>query len=206
MTFKFQGFFRQILLLNIFLAYLAEQKTFAQTPDTTKAPSHTLYTAGIRAGINAAVVSNLAYSDVYLGWHTGVFGSIQARESVGVGGEINFSKQGVSVSGVDIALNYLNVPLYLNLYSGPVIFQGGIYGAFLAGAKATNDEVKTKVTGFFQDTDYGFIIGATLSPATRTFVGARFYLGMQNVNNHFAEPETAILLNRNIQLSAGYRF
>jgi hypothetical protein len=194
------------LFLLISITVFSCQAAIAQTPDTSSTVFHSVRTAGLKAGFNVANISNLAVSDVYLGWHAGIFGNVQASEGFGYGTEINYSKQGVSVNNFDISLNYVSVPVFLNLYTGPVIFQAGGYGAFLFSASGDGGQARKELTQFFQDTDYGLLVGFVLKPGSRTFLAGRFNLGFNNINDHFTDPPSADIRNRNIQLSLGYDF
>lgn len=204
------GFLFYLLLKTLLTFFLIAFCTIAtlqaQTPDTSNAVFRSVRTAGLKAGINAANISNLAASDVYLGWHAGIYGNVQVSEAFGYGAEINYSKQGVTVNGIDLGMNYLNIPLYLSLYAGPVTFHAGGYGAFLFSAIGTNGQARKEFTQFFQDTDYGLLVGFFIKPGGRTFLTGRFNLGLNNINDHFTDPPAADIRNRNIQLGLGYDF
>jgi hypothetical protein len=195
------------LLIFGFIAFFGWQTAFAQSINAVVyEPWIPVRTAGITGGINVASISNLASSDSFLGFHAGLFGEVQSSDDLGYGGEVSFSKQGVTVSNIDFGLNYLSIPLFLNLYSGKVTFQGGGYGSalFLATAKMGQD--KKDITDSFQTTDFGLLVGLRYKPGDQTFISARFNLGMQNINNSFTEREDVALRNRNLQISAGYQF
>ena len=191
-----------LLLVTLFSSHLA----FAQYEQPLTTAFKPVRTSGIKAGLNLASVSNLAESDVYMGVHAGFFGNVQTSEGFGFGGELNYSHQGVTASNLDVGLNYLSIPLLVNLYSGPVTFQGGIYGAYLISANLKNGQSKGDITSYFQDTDYGLLVGINLNPLGATFINARFNLGLKNINNQLTTPANVELYTRNIQLGLGYRF
>ncbi|WP_191906965.1 porin family protein [Adhaeribacter soli] len=191
-----------LLLVTLFSCHLA----FAQHEQPVSTAFKPVRTAGIKVGINFASVSNLAESDVYMGVHAGFFGNVQTSEGVGFGGELNYSHQGVTASNLDVGLNYLSIPMLVNLYSGPVTFQGGIYGAYLFSANLKNGQAKGDISGYLRDTDYGLLVGINLNPLGATFVYARFNLGLKNINKQLITPAHVELYNRNIQLGLGYRF
>lgn len=161
-------------------------------------------TTGIRAGISLAKVSNIRETEVLPGFYGGILGYRQISEGFGYGGEINFSQQGATVQSVECALNYLSVPLMLNLHANPVVFQAGLYGAYLFSATARVN--KEDIGRYFQETDYGFVAGVNFHTASPTFFSARVNIGIKNINNGFASPKETVLQNRVFQLGAGYKF
>ncbi|MBK0403201.1 PorT family protein [Adhaeribacter sp. BT258] len=194
------------LFTLLFLASFSLQHTIAQTSKAIAETWVPVQKAGVKGGVNVASVSNLANSSAFLGLHGGFFGEIRPREAFGYGGEVMFSKQGVTASNLDFSLNYLSVPVFLNLYHGKVTFQGGGYGALLFMATAKMGQDKKDITDNFQTTDYGLLVGLRFRPLDKTFIGLRFNLGLQNINNNFTKNSAAVLRNRNIQVSAGYQF
>ncbi|HSI90473.1 MAG TPA: hypothetical protein VK927_05115, partial [Adhaeribacter sp.] len=130
----------------------------------------------------------------------------EVDQHFGYGAEVNFSKQGVTIDNQDLTLNYISVPVMLNLLEGPVTFQGGVYGAVFLNARIRNGQAWKDLTPYFQDTDYGIVLGLNFYPAGPTFISARFNLGLHNINDNLTKPADAVLKNRNIQLSGGYRF
>ncbi|MFC5271113.1 outer membrane beta-barrel protein [Adhaeribacter terreus] len=194
------------LFTFFFLAFFGLQNTYAQTSKAIKEDWVPVQKAGVKGGVNVASISNLANSSAFMGVHGGFFGEVQPRESFGYGGEVMYSKQGVTASNIDFGLSYLSVPVFINLYHGKVTFQGGGYGALLFMATAKIGQEKKDLTDNFQTTDYGLLVGLRFRPLDKTFIGARFNLGLQNINNNFTERQNAILRNRNLQISAGYQF
>ena len=194
------------LFTFLFIAFLSLPTAYAQTAKSTEPRWETLRHGGVKGGVNVASVSNLASSNAFLGFHAGFFGEVQPREAFGYGAEVQYSKQGVTASNLDFSLDYLSLPLLLNFYQGKVTAQGGVYGAVLFLATARVGQEKQDVTDRFQSSDYGLLFGLKFSPLNKTFVGARFQLGLQNINNSFTKNSDAILRNRNLQISAGYQF
>jgi hypothetical protein len=190
------------LFTFIFIAFFSLVSA-AQQPDAAQAVKkfERIRTAGIKGGVNLASVSNLIGSDMYLGAHGGFFGEVQESESVGFGGEILYSSQGVMVDNIDFSFKYLSLPVFLNFHSGKATFQGGGYGAFLLNASVRQFQDKQNITGYLSDTDLGLFIGLRLKTSGKLALGARYYMGLQNINEGLVKPYDAEVYNRNMQLS-----
>lgn len=196
------------LSILLILAFLIGYAASAQTIQGEKPDFRPIRSGGIKAGVNIASLTNLKDSESYLGFHAGLFGNRQVSEGFGYGGELNFSHQGVTASNLDISLNYITIPVLVNLYTGILTFQAGVYGAFLLSANVKAAYVTGDATSLFKGTDHGLLVGFNLNPAGPTFFGGRFNLGLKNVNNFqdLTVPNNTDLRNRNIQVTAGYEF
>ncbi len=161
---------------------------------------------GIKGGVNISSISEIATNDPFIGFHTGVFGAYQVSENSGFGAEINYSRQGVSGNFLDISLSYLNIPVMINLYDGPATFQLGAYGARLLKADSRVGLEKQKINQMLEKNDFGLVVGLTYCPMGVTFVGARFNLGLMNINDHLTTSDQVNLRNRNAQIQVGYKF
>ncbi len=198
--------FLTVLLVGLFCLPAARAQVVASTPDATYAPFRPQRTAGLKLGVNIANVTNLAESDIFIGYHGGFFGYVQISELLGAGGELNYSHQGVTASNIDLALNYLSIPVMANFYFDPVTFQAGGYGAFLFSAQGRNGTQTADISNYFQDNDYGLLFGLLFDTPGRTFFCGRVNWGLMNINNGLTKPKNVELFNRNIQVSFGYKF
>ena len=195
--------FLKTIFSSLFLVFMTCFVAFGQTPEQSYQPFQSTRNGGIKAGVNVATIPQMAESDLFLGFHAGIFGNAQVSRHVGYGGEMNYSRQGVTIQNVECALNYFNIPVVVNVHTGPVTFQGGLYWAMLLGAKAGDDK---DITSYLQATDYGLLVGLNFNTSGPTFFSARYNLGLQNINDGFAIPKEADIRNRNIQFGAGYKF
>ena len=155
---------------------------------------------GIKAGVNFLSVTHTGNSYSYFGFHGGFFHEGHVWRNSGYGLEFLFSNQGYSSS----TFNYLCVPVMANYYIGPVTLQGGGYGALLLSATTGKYPYKTDISGSAPGLDYGLIAGVKFRVFKKAALGARYYLGLQDIDQSYpGEPST---YNRNIQISVGYDF
>lgn len=197
----------KVLFTFLFLAcfHLA---AFAQAPRVfpVAKPFKPGYTVGIKGGLNFASVSALDGSAMYLGWHGGGFGEFRPLEKLGYSAELLFTNQGVTINDIDFGLNYVSLPVGLNIYAGRAAVQGGGYAAVLLKANSRQFLEKQNITGNFSGTDLGLYCGIKLQTTERLSAGLRFSAGLQNINEGFVNDRGATLYNRNVQFSIGYGF
>lgn len=160
---------------------------------------------GVQGGLNISWLSNLNYVENRLGFQGGFSGERRFSRAFGIAAEVNYSQQGTIADNVEFSLNYLKVPLLFTLHDHNVTVQGGVYGAVLLKAKATSGKIIEEITDNFKETDAGICLGLNFSSFGPTFVGARFYQGLQDINKGVVTPKVE-LKSSTVQVMVGYTF
>lgn len=132
---------------------------------------------------------------MHIGFHAGLFGERHSSKSFGYGGEIGFSNQGSKSGDIDLNLNYLSIPVFINIYAGNVTFQGGGYGAFLLSSTVEARDI----SGNFPDMDYGALLGLKVGLGKTLALGVKNLFGLKDLNES-GSSDTA-LRNNNLQFS-----
>ncbi len=131
----------------------------------------------------------------------GIYAEIPLNEKFSFQPEVMYSRQGFSIGEEILSLDYLNVPLMgkyyltkgLSLEAGPQI-------GFLLSA---NDE-GVNVKNNFKTLDFGVNLGLGYKLNNGLNFGARYNLGLSNINN--IEGSNATIRNTTIQVIIGYSF
>ena len=137
--------------------------------------------------------------------HVGLFGEYCFSPLLGVSSELSYSQQGTTLNNLEFGLNYLQMPVMLNLHDNDFTFQGGIYGSVLLKGKALYGKITEDVTEQFKPTDTGLCLGLVYSFFGNTLISVRYYGGLPNVNKTLADSRLQ-LRNSTLQISGGYNF
>mgnify|MGYP001202630327 FL=1 len=152
---------------------------------------------GAKAGVNVNKISGKSYESGFkYNFQAGVFLQFNISNRLGIQPEVNFvqSQSAFTNDATEIyddlfldgsqkkaKLNYLEVPVLLNVNIGPskrVKLQlGPSYGGLL---KQTIDSLKTN-TGFYKNSEWS-VIGGLWIQAPLINLGARYKLGLTNIN------------------------
>ncbi len=182
---------------------------------------------GAKAGVNFSTLSGDDLGDIKsrTGFHIGGLVEIPISEKFWVQPEVLYSAQGAkykdsgSEMGVDYSydittkLDYIQVPIMAKYYvveglaleAGPQISflaskKGTVEGS-VGGVEVSTEEDLDNVSGI----DFGVGFGASYRLPMGVFFGARYNLGLSNVNDgDFADDQK--IHNNVFQLSAGYSF
>jgi len=158
---------------------------------------------GAKGGLNFASISgdNTKGIDVVTSFNFGVLSEIPISDKFSFQPELMYSGQGYSFNDNTIALSYLNIPLMgkyyltkgLSLEAGPQI-------GFLLSAKNEKTDVKDSFNTF----DFGVNFGLGYKLDNGLNFGARYNLGLTNINN----LDNSSIENKNgvFQISVGYFF
>lgn len=118
-------------LFGFFL--LATGVTNAQVGDQTS--------IGPRIGVNFSNVSNIEGSESLTGLVLGLTSTYSISEATGLTVDLLYSQEGYTLNDVDLRLNYLQIPIYFDLFFGelgdkfrPKVYAGVVPG-FLLSAK-----------------------------------------------------------------------
>lgn len=180
---------------------------------------------GAKAGLNLSNVSieidGGMETDSKVGYNFGAFAEISLSEKLIFQPELLFSTQGFKVKqSIDEfsfeqtnKMNYLNVPL---MFRYAVFNKFGLeVGPQVGFLLSANSEIKETFNGesetFDQDfkdsvksIDFGLNFGASYDVSENIIIGARYNLGLSNINN---EDGDANKINNTVfSFSLGYRF
>lgn len=158
---------------------------------------------GVKGGLNFASLNgdNTKDIDVVTSFNFGVVSEIALSEKFSFQPELMYSGQGYSFNDNTIALSYLNVPLMGKYYvTKGLSLEAGPQLGFLLAAK----NEKTDVKDAFKTFDFGVNFGLGYKLENGLNFGARYNLGLTNINN----LDNSSSKNRNgvLQISVGYFF
>lgn len=177
--------------------------TFAQ-----KVP---LFQLGIKAGANITKIDGKSFRDEFSwGYHAGGFAVIKLSDHVQIQPEVLFNqfttKTDTSLGSIfqgsnlkDVKLNYLTIPLLLNLSPTKALsFQvGPQYGILLDKSKTLVQNGKEA----FKAGDFSLLGGVQLNIANFK-LGARYIVGLSDIND---ATDNEKWKNQGFQLSLGIR-
>lgn len=163
---------------------------------------------GIKGGVNFANQEiETINTDSRTGFHGGIFASLMFSETLGLQPEVLFSSQGSKLElnnfdDVKNEFNYITIPLLLkikatdiiNLYLGPQI-------GFLTSATRNSENVKE----LYKTSDFSAVFGAGLELFKRLELGARYNLGLSNINDSDPELNEIEIKNRMFQIYVGIK-
>ena len=199
-------FFKSIFLLNLIIS--ASTISYAQ--------KESFFRMGAKAGVNINKIDGLAYKDAFnYNFQAGVFAQFNITKKIGIQPEVNFvqSQSEFSNDANTITddlfgggtqhkakLNYLEVPLFLNINVGPTqkikLQVGPSYGGLL---NQTVDSLKTGLNNIYRNGEWSAIGGLWIQlPLVN--LSARYKLGLSNINNY---NNTQTWKNQAIQISVG---
>ena len=163
------------------------------------------FTVGIQGGVNVSSLTNFNRNDSRLGMHVGLTGECRISPLLGIATDLSYSQQGTTLNNLEFGLNYLKMPLMLTFHDNDFAAQVGVYGSVLLKGKAIYGKITEDVTEHFKPTETGLCLGATYSFFGNTFLGARFYRGLQNINKTIQDSRLQ-LRSSTLQIYAGYTF
>ncbi len=207
---QFKNLFKSILLLLCTIGFCTQ----------SQAQKESFFRLGAKAGVNINKINGKSYNDAFnYNFQGGVFVQLNLTKKIGLQPEVNFVQtQSEYTDDANVIyddlfgggtqhkakLDYLEVPLLLNINIGPTqkvkLQLGPAYGALL---KQTVDTLKTGSTGnVFKNGDWSAIGGLWIQlPFVN--ISARYKLGLSDVNgiNNYQQWK-----NQAIQISAGFTF
>lgn len=148
---------------------------------------------GLKGGLNLSSWTNNNNAAGYqnrVGFNGGLFAHIPAGTNLAIQPEVVYSSQGTkyTVSNIEhnLKLNYVNIPVMIQAMVGRGFYaEAGPQVGFLTG---TADKVGDTETGFFstsdfKSTDVGVGFGVGYQSTSGLGIGARYNLGLTNINN-----------------------
>lgn len=167
---------------------------------------------GVKAGANFASFGGDETDDfgTRTSFHFGVTAGISVSDKFSVQPELVYSSQGVSFDfdgfDGDVKLDYLNLPIMaqFQVADGFSIEVGPQFG-FLMSAKVEAEGEEEDIKDELKGLDLAAGIGVNYAMASGLNFGARYNLGLSNVNDGEGSDD---IKNQNnvIQVSIGYRF
>ncbi|MGK7395020.1 MAG: porin family protein [Candidatus Cyclobacteriaceae bacterium M3_2C_046] len=158
---------------------------------------------GIKAGLNVPSISGDVEETISAttGYHFGGFVRLKPTDKFALQPEILFSNQGFESDDIKNSLNYVNIPVLGRFYlvQGLSIDVGPQIG-FLVSAVKGEEDIKDKYKTF----DLGVNFGLGLDLPFGLTAGARYYLGLGNINDE--NPEDFSITNSVFMISLGYAF
>lgn len=140
-----------------------------------------------------------------VGAQAGAFAEIKVVEKFAVQPEVLFSYESSDVSGTDINLSYINIPVMAKYYASEKIsLQVGPQIGFLVGAKAKMDGEKEDIKDNIKSTNFGLNFGLGYDFTKKCFVDFRYNAGLTDIaENGF---EGGKMKTSGFSLSVGYKF
>ncbi|GGB74524.1 hypothetical protein GCM10007424_13060 [Flavobacterium suaedae] len=158
---------------------------------------------GVKAGVNIADLGGDADTEGSLtSFHVGGVAEFKLTETFSVQPELLYSMQGANVAdGVDLELNYLNVPIMAKYYlMEGLSIEAGPQVGFLLSADQEGEDAKDTV----KSVDFALNGGVAYDLPIGVFFQARYSAGLSDINDIEGVDEKAT--NNVISLSVGYKF
>lgn len=166
---------------------------------------------GVKGGVNISKVDGDAFSNEFqYGYHAGAFAIVKLSDHVQIQPELLFSQNNTRIDSSfgnvfhvsnmkDVSLNYLTIPLLLNLSPSKIIsFQVGPQFGILMNQHQTLFENGKDA---FSNGDFSMVGGVQLNLAWIKLSG-RYMVGLNNIND---VTNNSKWKNQGFQLSAGFR-
>ncbi len=154
------------------------------------------FRSGIKGGFNysSLYVDDVEDRKIRPGFHFGFFGQSELSDAVALQTELLYTtagnrstyRAGPFDGTVDFNLNYLQVPVMLNLKVADALeFHGGLYAAYLVGANTSSEgDFGTSFQELdrenFKDLDFGFAAGFGVNFGDLQ-LGLRYNLGLTEI-------------------------
>lgn len=172
---------------------------------------------GVSGGIDAARLVLSGATGGPLKYKNDLTGGLSLEAGInnnfGVQLEVNYSRQGTGVVAEDgstagsFNLDYVTVPVVIKLYGSPRLnfFAGPQVGFLLSAKSKQQNAAEQDVKDQFKSTDFYAVFGAEYKFANGIFVNARYNLGLSNIVDEDALPDSEFK-NRYFSFRLGYAF
>lgn len=201
---------QKLLIIAVIAAFtLASCATVQRRPsESAKAKD---VNVGAKAGTNFATINsdNFDSFDNRTAFHVGLVAEFGISETFSFQPELLYSSQGSDYSdpGFEgtVKLDYLNVPLMTKFYVGEGFsLEVGPQMGFLLSAKDEGDGYDIDMKDYVKGIDFGINVGVGYKLDAGLNFGARYNLGLTDVNDGYEEGGT--YKNGVFQISLGYFF
>lgn len=151
---------------------------------------------GFKSGLNGSTITGDDIGDTQpkIGLVAGGFAELCIDDYTSVQPEVLYSQQGVKYTdhnGFDgtLKLDYINVPVLVKFRaSNTLVFEAGPQMGLLLSAKDKYESTSISGTDDIKDNyepiDFGANLGLNYDLQNGWYFGARYYLGLSNINNH----------------------
>lgn len=164
---------------------------------------------GVKAGANMGKIDGTAFRDNFnLGYQVGAFAEIPLSTTIAIQPELLWSQTNTTVTdeplsglkpGADIHLNYMNIPILLNINAGKMlVFQVGPQFSIL-----TNNHESTleNAGNAFKSGDFAVAAGAKVRLGAWSVYG-RYNIGLQDISDL---PNSSQWKTQELQFGLGLR-
>lgn len=182
-----------------------------------RAQSNPSFHVGIKGGANINKIAGKGFDESFkFNYHLGGFAQFNFSDNLGLQPEVIFSQSSAKTSDnfstiytefnedanrKNIKLNYLSIPLLLNLGSRDVKFQIGPQYSILLN---NNDNIIENGKHAFKSGDFAAVGGIWVQlPVVPINLSARYIIGLNDVNDL---PNSDRWKNQSIQLGVGFTF
>ena len=194
----------KVVLCLISLFLLSTGVANAQVGDQTS--------IGPRIGVNFSNVSNVDGSKSLTGLVLGLTSTYSISEATGLTVDLLYSQEGYTLNDSDLRLNYLQLPIYFDLFFGqlgdkfrPKVYAGIVPG-FLLSAKNGDNKVDND---FFNSVNFAVSggLGFNLRMSSRVWLNTdlRAYLGLNDIRDKSLQNGDKNA-NSTVQLSLGVAY
>lgn len=161
---------------------------------------------GTKIGLNSYIINNDSGPgfDSKIGLHAGLLGHIHINRQFGVQPEIVYSMQGAKSDGTNYNLDYINVPVLLQvMFDNGFRIQAGPQLGILVRAKREGDLGSMDIKDNFKSIDAGLSFGASYVHTSSGFgIDARYNLGLSDIS----EGSNVVSNSRGLQVGVFYLF
>jgi len=167
---------------------------------------------GPRIGVNFSNVSNIEGSESLTGLALGLTSTYSITEATGLTVDLLYSQEGYSLNNDDLRLNYLQIPIYFDLFFGdlgdkfrPKVYAGVVPG-FLLNAKNNDIEVDNDN---FNNVNFALTggLGFNWRMASRVWLNTdlRAFLGLNDIREEGLRSGDKVA-NNTVQVSLGVAY
>ena len=157
-------------------------------------------TLGIKGGVNIAtlVSENSGKQGSKIAYHAGILTRIGLTSKWSVQPEVIYSRQGIrqslSGSNYDINLNYINVPLLVQLLVTPGLrLEGGPQFGLLLSAKNIYQGAEKDIKSNYRPVDISFPIGLSYLLHSGFATYARWAPGLNDINVTYGSSKNSVI-------------
>jgi hypothetical protein len=174
------------------------------------------FRVGIKGGANLNKISGEGFDEAFkFNYHLGGFLQVNFSDNIGIQPEVIFSQSSAKTSGnfsdiytdfsddanrKKIKLDYLNIPVLLNVGSKDVKFQLGPQYSVLLNK---NDNIIENGKRAFKDGNFAAVGGIWVQLPIPINLSARYIIGLNDINDL---PNSDKWENQAIQLAVGFTF
>mgnify|MGYP001030777637 CR=1 FL=1 len=162
-------------------------------------------TFGLKAGMNVASVSNVPGSSSKIGFNAGAFMNAPIATDFSIQPEVLYNYKGVAVSGGDLNLSYISVPVMFQYNALPQLYlEAGPEFSLLVAANAKGGGSSVDIKEAMNTFDIGIGIGAGYYFTQSIGATVRYVAGLTNVWKDSAGSDSG--KNGVFQVGLAYKF